>query len=591
MAEKKSATIKDFSKGWVTEIISDSLEIGMSPDLENVDFGASGSVKKTWGYAEYISDEEEDSITRIMTVPDRQGIEWLFKKTGTKIKVLDPVLNRWDTIITGLTDGDVPVYEYFDATVYLISAIDESLQLDLFRSTRLTEATLLNATTVKVDDTTAFDDTGDFYLNSVKVSYTGKTGTTFTGCTNTPVAEDNSLVFGEAINVGGENEIPKGTITCQYAGRLFVANGSTIYGSKLVDLTNFTVQGDGTGDAIEKTIESKCTALKVFYDDQSNLRMLAFAGNNKIYVLDVLDDASLSSTITTSSLFKDNVTAKNQLSTLVAPNNLYHIDSRNQVRSLGQTFANRGVEKIYSDVVSKFHETLFKLDYDFTNARSAIFGDEYWCITKEGVGDINNRLIIFNFTDGTWRLRTGVNASDIAVYDNKVVFSDAVRNKVFYFDEYLKADDDESIYFKYTTPDLDLDKLSFERLRRVRVSGFISKACQSTISIYSDYATKKIGEFTLKGNDNEITGSILQSEGTFGSMIFGGDASGGNKQGDGVRFFIADLELEKLPDLENFRLVFENNQSNVYFEITAIKPFIMPMNETYWPQNKIIKSN
>ncbi|HNV61950.1 MAG TPA: hypothetical protein PKN54_03290, partial [Candidatus Cloacimonas acidaminovorans] len=219
------------------------------------------------------------------------------------------------------------------------------------------------------------------------------------------------------------------------------------------------------------------------------------------------------------------------------------------------------------------------------------FGDEYWCICKEGTGDINNRLIIFNFTDGTWRLRTGVSASDIAVYDNKVVFSDSINNKVFYFDELLKADDDDSIYFKYSTPDLDLDKLSFERLRRVRVSGFISKSCETTISIYSDFATKKLGEFTLLGNNNDITGKLLQNEGTFGSMLFGGEAAGGDEQGDSVRFFIADLELSELPDLENFRLVFENNQSNVYFEITAIKPFIMPMNETYWPQNKIIKSN
>ncbi len=591
MAEKKSATIKDFSKGWVTEIISDALEVGMSPDLENVDFGASGSVKKTWGYAEYVADSEDASITRLMVVPDRQGVEWLFKKVGTKIKVLDPILNRWDTVIESMTDGDTPVYEYFDATVYFISAVDVAREFNLYVQTRLTAAVLDDAVTVNVDDTTAFPDGGNFYLNSQIVAYTGKTPTSFTGCTGVVASEDNSLVFGEANNVGSENEIPKGTITCQYAGRLFVANGSTIYGSKLVDLTNFAVAGSGTGDAIEKTIESKCTALKVFYDDQSNLRMLAFAGNNKIYVLDVLDDAGSSSTITTSSLFKDNVTAKNQLSTLVAPNNLYHIDFRNQVRSLGQTYANRGVEKIYSDVVSQFHETIFRLDYDFSDARSIIFGDEYWCVCKEGTGDINNRLIIFNFTDGTWRLRTGVSASDIAVYDNKVVFSDSINNKVFYFDELLKADDDDSIYFKYSTPDLDLDKLSFERLRRVRVSGFISKSCETTISIYSDFATKKLGEFTLLGNNNDITGKLLQNEGTFGSMLFGGEAAGGDEQGDSVRFFIADLELSELPDLENFRLVFENNQSNVYFEITAIKPFIMPMNETYWPQNKIIKSN
>lgn len=591
MAEKKEVIIKDFSKGWVTEIISDALDIGMSPDLENVDFGASGSVKKTWGYEEYVADSEVASITRLMIVPDRQGVEWLFKKVGTKIKVLDPVMNRWDTVIESMTDGDTPVYEYFDATVYFISDVDVAKEFNLYIQTRLTADVDDDDTTVYVDDTTAFPNGGNFYLNSQIVAYTGKTATSFTGCTGVVASGDNSLVFGEANNVGSTNEIPKGNITAQFAGRLWVANGSTLYASKLLDLTNFEVAGSGTGDAIEKTIESKCTALKVFYDDTNQLRLLAFAGNNKIYVLDVLDDADLSSTVTTSSLFKDNVSAINQLSTLVAPNNLYHIDFRNQVRSLGQTYANRGVEKVYSDVVSQFHETLFRLSYDFSDARSVIFGDEYWCITKEGTGDINNRLIIFNFTNGTWRLRTGVNASDIAIYNNKVIFSDPVNNRVFYFDETLKSDDDESIYFKYATPDLDLNKLSFERLRRIRVAGFISKNCESTVTVYSDFATNQIGEFTLKGNNNDITGMLLENEGTFGSMIFGGETIGGDEQGDGIRFFIADLELSDLPDLENFRLVFENNQSNIYFEITAIKPFIMPMNETYWPQNKIIKTN
>jgi len=591
MAEKEPIVLRSFSGGWVSEIISDSLELNMSPDLENVDFSASGSVKKTWGYEELGSDSEDAINRRLIIVPDRQGVQYLIKKCGTKLKIYDAVLDRYDTILTGLTNGDTPVCEYFDATAYVMSAVDSAYKLDLYKNTRLTAAVLAAASTVDVDDTTNFAASGTFWLNSTLVTYTGKTGTSFTGCTDTPAAEDNSFVFSPAVNVGGANEIPKGIVTAQYAGRLFVANGSTIYGSKLNDLDNFTVSGSGTGDAIQKTVESKVNALKTFYDDQNNLRLLSFTADNKIYVHDVLDDSDLSATIMTSSMFKDNVTAVNQLSTLVGPNNLYHVDFRNQLRSLGQTYASRGVNKVYSDSMSKFHENLFKNYYNFDDARAVIYGNEYWMITREGDGDVNNRLIIFDFEAGNWRKRTGINANDIAVFNDDIIFADATRNKIFRFSESLMADDDESIYFKYSTPDLDMEKLRFERLRRVRLAGFISKNCEATISIYTDFATKTLATFTLRGDNTDITGTVLSKDGKFGGMVFGDQIIGGESDGLDIRFFIADLELKDLPDLENFRIVLENDQSNVYFEVTAIKPFIMQMNEDYWPISKILSSN
>lgn len=591
MAEKQPVLVKAFSGGWVSEIISDALEINMSPDLENVDFSASGSVKKTWGYEETGTDSEDTTNTRIMVVPDRQGVEFMFKKCGTKIKVWDEVMSRWETVLASLTDGDAPVFEYFDGTVYFISAVDNARSLDLIKNTRLTADVLDNAATVNVDSTAQFGASGTFYLNGEIVTYTGKTGTSFTGCTGVVASADNSRVFITMTDVGGHNQIPKGTITAQYAGRLFVAKDSTIYGSKLNDLDNFAVSGSGTGDAIEKTVESKVNALKVFYDDQNNLRLLSFAANNKIYVHDVLDEADLSSTIMTLSMFKDNVTALNQLSTLVGPNNLYHIDFRNQVRSLGQTFASKGVNKVYSDSMSKFHESLFKLDYDFTNSRAIIYGNEYWCICKEGDGDINNRLIIFDFEAGNWRLRTGINANDIAIYNGDVVFADATRNKIFRFSEELMADDGESIYFKYATPDLDMEKLRFERLRRVRVAGFISKGCISTAKVYADFGSRLLGNFVLLGSDTDITGLNISKDATFGGMIFGDQVIGGESSGLDIRFFIADLQLDNCPDIENFRVVFENDQSNVHFEVTAIKPFIEEKNQDYWPQSKILQTN
>ena len=591
MPEKAPVLIKKFNGGWVTEITSDALEINMSPDMENADFSAAGSVRKTWGYDEIGEDLEDKINVRIMVVPDRQGVEFLFKKCGTKIKLWDDVLKRWEVVLTGLTDGDVPVYEYFDGTVYFISNVDHAYSLDLIKNTRVKTAPSFGDTELFVDSTAQFAASGSFYIDSILITYTGKTADSFTGCTGILAFDIDSRIFIPMTDVGGANQIPKGTITAQYAGRLLVAKDSTIYASKLNDLDNFAVSGSGTGDAIQKTVESKINALRVFYDDQNNVRLLSFAANNKIRVHDILDDADLSATIMTQSIFKDNVTAKNQLSTLVGPNNLYHVDSRNQIRSLGQTYASQGVNKMYSDSMSKFHERLFRTKYNFDNSRSVIYGNEYWCTAKEGGTLVDNRLVIFNFVTGTWRQRTGINSTDIAIYGGDVIFADATRNKIFRFDESLMSDNDETIYFKYSTPDLDIDKLRFERLRRFRVAGFMSKNCLSEAKVYADFGTRELGQFFLSGSNRKITGTMQGKDGSFGAIVFGDQVFGGESLGLDIRFFTADLEMKDCPDLENFRIVFENNQSNVYFEITAIKPFIEQKPENYWPIQKIIQDD
>lgn len=66
-------------------------------------------------------------------------------------------------------------------------------------------------TTITVDDTTAFPSTGTLKIDSEEMTYTGKTGTTFTGLTrgaNSTVAAshgDNAVVQGQDAELGLDN--------------------------------------------------------------------------------------------------------------------------------------------------------------------------------------------------------------------------------------------------------------------------------------------------------------------------------------------------------------------------------------------------
>lgn len=59
------------------------------------------------------------------------------------------------------------------------------------RHTALTSGVLIGATTINVTSTADFDDNGSITIGSDEVSYTGKTSTSFTGCTNV-LANHNS---------------------------------------------------------------------------------------------------------------------------------------------------------------------------------------------------------------------------------------------------------------------------------------------------------------------------------------------------------------------------------------------------------------
>lgn len=52
-----------------------------------------------------------------------------------------------------------------------------------YAETQVNGAFTLPAATITVDSTTGFDDSGDILIGAQRVSYTGKTSTTFTGCT------------------------------------------------------------------------------------------------------------------------------------------------------------------------------------------------------------------------------------------------------------------------------------------------------------------------------------------------------------------------------------------------------------------------
>ncbi len=442
--------------------------------------------------------------------------------------------------------------------------------------------------TIIVDSTTGFHSSGTLDINGTVVTYTSKSATQFNDCSNTPAAANNSVV-------SGYSGTPKGYIYEVFGGRLIIAGVSgsgkaTLYGSKATDRTDFTIAGGGAAnDAFAEVLPAGINAIRGFLDDNGAERIMAFCHNNQIYAIRVDDDATLG-TLMFRNVFKQGVTALNHQSAIVGDNDIYHIDLDNQIRSLGARHADQGINKVFSDSISKNLKTYFKEDCSFDDARAVIHNDEYWLGLKEGSGDGNNAFFIYNKTTGAWRRRIGVSPKVVVVFQNKITFADSFNNKIFQRDEDLKNDDGNNIYFNYHTPDIDFSPLQFERVQKVKISGTISSNCVTKINIYRDFGSVKIGEFIISGNNSDIIGSILGKKGSFGLLAFGTTPFAG-RTGDDKNFFMALLDLDSLPDLENFRLEFVNDQKNVYLEVSKVKPIILTMKENYFAQNYILTPN
>ncbi len=589
--EKKEILFKRFDGGWNSEDASDILQLHESPESINVKFLKGGAIAKDDGMVEVGTDSEVATIKTLINAPNRNGINWLLKTVGTKLKIYDSESELWFSVKTGLTAGLRWGHVVFNNVLYLGNNTDDAMSMDLGMVSRLESAVTTGDAIIEINavDILQFESSGDVFINNVLVSYTGISGNTLTGCSNAVDTPTNYLVT-QALETYAGN--PKGSMYIMFGGRLIIAGvkgagGSTIYGSKATDRTDFVRVGGGiANDAFFEPLAAKVNSIKMFYDDSSQERIMSFLSNNKMYTTNVDDDATLGTLVMTN-FFKDNVTAQNHFGTVVDDNNIFHIDLDNQIRTLGPV-ATDGSGRNFSDSISVKHRTLFRDEYLFDNASGDIINNEYWLACKEGGGEFNNRMIVWDKNKSAWRKRTGVVVADIIEFDNKVTIADQAQNKVYQITPNELTDNHNPIYFEYNTPDIDFTPLSFERVRAVRMAGVISENCEFTVKVFRDFGSVLLGEFVISGSNENIINVSKNVPGAIGQVAFGGVPFGG-EEGDDRKVFIAHLELTQLPDFENFRIQITNNQAGVYLEIGKIKPLIFTQKLDYFPNNYIIK--
>lgn len=359
---------------------------------------------------------------------------------------------------------------------------------------------------------------------------------------------------------------PKGNVYANGFFRLWVAgvtaNPQRLYYSQ----TNVPATFSG-GDAGTTDFPSVIRALKSFYTRDGQESLQVFLANGDIF--DVGFD--------TAGIYKRrirlNVGAVNQRCVKQLENYNFTLDVFSNIRGVGYE-ADR--PDIRADSKSAFIEDYLRT-LTFTNACAAYKDKTYVLSFRDGSASSNNLQLLYSETYDSWRLYSGIGANGYAVYGGVLHFASATDLNVYKFDSENYSDDGVAISFRYDTRDLDLDDpMRFKEARYVKVSGFISAGCELTFKAYKDGDTSNpMVSKTISGDAAYVNGTASYPWGAmpWASVPFAG--FGGTSSTIEVRPFWVAIGLPGGNDpFDKIRFSFENDQKDVDFIITEVKPLL-----------------
>jgi len=376
-------------------------------------------------------------------------------------------------------------------------------------------------------------------------------------------AVDNFAYWdGSSVSTSGAN--PKGNIYASAFFRLWIAgvtaNRNRLYYSSVNAPTTFTGGSSGSED-----FPSKITALKSFYSREGQESLQVYLGNGDVY------DVGFDSVGIYKRKIRLNVGAVNQRVVKQLENSNFTVDIFSNIRGLGYEDGRADIRATTrSFTIEDYLKTL-----TMTNACAAYKDRTYILSAQDPNGSANNIQLLYSEDYDSWRLYTGIGANDYAEYGGKLHFASSTDLNVYRYESSEYSDDDVAIYFRYDTRDLDAeDPIRYKTARWVKVSGYISELAEITVKCYVDGNTNSpILTKSILGTGDYVASTNVYPWGSveWGTVPFA--AFGGTESTISVSDFWVAIALPPVP-FDKIRFSFENDQKDVDFIITEIKPLL-----------------
>lgn len=525
--------LDDFSGGWVTnkDQESDSLRPNESPSLSNVEFSGKGSFAIRKGF-ELFGDRDNaaGSITTSWTFRrpirnDSIAVRQHYDNTNYTLQYYNTLSATWENItITGTMDRKLGYANYtssndsYDYMYFSDGTI--SLQRWTGGNTILNGALSGGEATITVDSTAGFLDPAvtlnaneSIDVAGTTVTYTGLTGTTFTGCSGTPAAADNAPIEQASDNFSASSGTkPKGNILEIFNSQLAVAGDSANPQYVTIsDVDDFTDWGSGLADSqatngsqaftggVITGLKAKDDTLVVFTED-------VVAGLNYEFKND----------LTGFQIRKENIEETSGYGAKVftgvtrADNVIFYVGNDNIIRKLVRS----PVSALFDtgSISENIRNTL--ADYTMTNAAAAFYKNKLYFAVQSDQSNINDVVLVFdlkyarnNPSGEAWTKYDNIFASSFFLLDGALHFgSSASPNSFRLFEDSngddILTDDGNAIVWSYDTPQLDFGLPHLKkRIRKVVHRGFISANGEVTYGALYDYGTTSTQDIQLLGTN------------------------------------------------------------------------------------------
>ncbi|MEK7578854.1 MAG: hypothetical protein AAB456_04060 [Patescibacteria group bacterium] len=458
-------------------------------------------------------------------------LEWFNELGGTS--------GEWHTLVGSLTSDKVFGFAPFNLT--LLATIDNRLYfcngVQNFSkwngaTTALNGALAGSETTVTVDDTTLFSSTGTFLINGTSVTYTGKTATTFTGCSGTPAAADNDGVA-ELPDTTTLSALPKINHLLTAFSRIWGFGGSgTVHGNRL-----FYSQA-GSASAVPDPEDFTAASLLVdpglrdFPEGGPNLNAIIQA-DDKIVVLkeDVINTYTFDYT---------NSTKQDIVGTLIqgpdvgcgargaitqAKDRFFYVSKRGGLKMLGREEGSALFRPM------QLTERILPTIKDFDFASAAIHYDQknnfilVACASASGID--NDTIIAYDIRKDVITLFKNIAASSFVTYKGNTYFGHSITSKVYKLFDGL-TDNNANINASATTQTYTFDNIGTETsLDGFYVEGLIKNSRELKVRFDFNDDTLPSKAVTLTGDTANNYVFALEpntfGENEFGAYPFGGD--------------------------------------------------------------------
>lgn len=384
-------------------------------------------------------------------------------------------------------------------------------------------------------------------IGTTTVTYTGfGSATTFTGCSSTPVADDNAAVT----QAPEESYIaPRGNILLVYNTRMFASgvkkNPQATYYSKLLDANDFSfsatrVAGEG-GIVDNPEGGGAVTGLGIQEDTiymmkKDILKTLTFTQDGT--------DLPVISTL----LQAPNVGPNYSLAPFKIDNQVYYMTAEGAIKSATRVENLTSVQAVQiSDPIVSYMKTL-----GFDTPAGIFFKQKAYIAVKSTNSTYNDVVLVYNFQKSAWEAPiVGWNVNCWTIYNNELYYGSSLNPETYKIDE-DRFDDNDNPYetvarFAFN----NVGEPAFpKQMSSIFLEGYISQNTTITITaLYNYEGSQETRTTTLSGTDSDY---IVSSGDSTGLGLYG---LGGEPLGS-----IADVPS----DLQKFRVYLQTERQPFY---------------------------